>query len=143
MVKKTTKQPRLSLHQLLGAISFWGSATRLLLVTFLVAVIFVLRITNLDTTLTWESQVIIYVLGSFALLDIGYVMLARAFPLKKSADITALALIEIFMAATYILPHVMSVSSLAWISNWLILIALLALAMRGLLGMLFTTKKRA
>ncbi len=143
MVKKTTKQPRLTLHQLLGAISFWGSATRLLLLAFLVIVIFVLRITNLDTTLTWESQVIIYILGSFALLDIGYVMLARAFPLKKRPDIAILVGLEIFMAATYILPHIMNVRGLSWISNWLLLIALLALALRGLVGMLFTSKKRA
>lgn len=142
MVKKTTKQPRLTLHQLLGALSFWGSATRLLLIAFLAIVIFVLRITNLDTTLVWESQVLIYVLGSFALLDIGYVMLARAFPLKKTVDFFCLAALEILMAATYILPHIMNVRGLSWFSNWLLLIALLALAVRGLLGLLFTTKKR-
>lgn len=143
MAKKTTKQPRLTLHQLLGALSFWGSATRLLLLSFLVFVIFALRITNLDTTLTWEAQVVIYVLGSFALLDIGYVMLSRAFPLRKKLDTFCLLALEVFMAATYILPHMISVGGLSWFSNWLVLIALLALSVRGLLGMLFTTKKRA
>ena len=143
MAKKATKQPRLTLHQLLGAMSFWGSATRLLLLAFLVLVIFALRITNLDTTLTWEAQVVIYVLGSFALLDVGYVMLARAFPLKKRVDIFCLLVLEILMAATYILPHLVSVRALGWFSNWFILIVLLALGVRGLLGLLFSTKKRA
>lgn len=137
------RQPRLTLHQLLGALSFWGSATRLLLMAFLVLVIFALRVTNLDTTLTWESQVVIYVLGSFALLDIGYVMLARAFPLKKKFDVFCLTTLEVLMAATYILPHIIVVGGLGWFSNWLLLIALLALGVRGLLGILFTTKKRA
>lgn len=143
MAKKTTKQPRLTLHQLLAALSFWGSATRLLLITFFVMVIFALRITNLDTTITWESQVVIYVLGSFALLDIGYVMLARAFPLKKRLDVFCLLSLEVLLAATYILPHLISVGALSWFSNWLVFIAVLALAVRGLLGILFTTKKRA
>lgn len=142
MAKKTTKQPRLTLHQLLGALSFWGSATRLLLVAFLVMVIFALRITYLDTTLTWEAQVVIYVLGSFALLDIGYVMLARALPLRRRIDIFCLVTLEILLAATYILPHVISVGGLAWFSNWFILIVLLTLGVRGLLGLLFSTRKR-
>lgn len=142
MAKKTTKQPRLTLHQLLGALSFWGSATRLLLLAFLVFVIFALRITNLNTTLTWESQVVIYVLGSFALLDIGYVMLARAFPLKKRVDTFCLVVLEILMATTYILPHLVSVRGLAWFSNWFVLIVLLALGVRGLLGLLFSSRKR-
>lgn len=143
MAKKTIKQPRLTLHQLLVALSFWGSAARLLLVGFLVMVIFALRITNLDTTITWEAQVVIYVLGSFALLDIGYVMLARAFPLKKRLDVFCLLVLETLLAATYILPHLISVSALSWFSNWLVLIVLLTLAIRGLLGLLFSTKKRA
>lgn len=143
MAKQTKKQPRLTLHQLLGALSFWGSATRLLLIAFLVIAIFILRITNLDTTLTWESQVTIYILGSFALLDVGYVMLARAFPLKKTVDFLCLAALEILMAATYILPHIVNLRGLSWFSNWLLLIALLALAVRGLLGLLFSGRKRA
>lgn len=146
MAKKTTKKsknPRLTLHQLLGALSFWGSTTRLLLVGFLVMAIFVMRLIYLDNTLLWEAQVVIYVLGSFAVLDIGYVMLARAFPLRKKLDVFCLLTLEILLAATYILPHLISVGGLSWFSNWFILIVLLAVAVRGLLGLLFSTKKRA
>lgn len=141
MATTNAKTSRLTLHKLLGAVSFWGSSVRLLLLAFLVAIIFGLRLTYLDTTLTWEAQVVIYVLGSFALLDIGYVMLARAFPLDRQFDLLSLFLLEALLFAAYILPNITNVPSLGWLSNWILLVVLLALAIRGLIGLLFARKK--
>jgi len=139
--KKVKRQPRLTLHQLLGAISFWGASTRILLVAFIIAVIFGLRVGYLDTTLQWELSVVIYVLGSFALLDIGYVMLARAFPLRKKLDTILLLVIELALVLIYVLPNIAHTPGFSWLSNWTVLLVVLVLAIRGLLGMLFTRRR--
>lgn len=141
-VTKSSGNSQLTLHQLLGALSFWGSATRLLLISFFVISIFALKLAYLDTNITWEVQVGIYVLGSFALLDISYVMLARAFPLRRTADTWCLLSVEIFLVAAYVLPYLIAVRGLSWFINWLLLVVLFVISVRGLLGILFSTKKR-
>lgn len=140
--KTSTQQPRLTLHQLLGAVSFWGSATRLLLVAFMVAVIFVLKLNYLETTLTWEVRVFIYIFGTIALLDIGYVIVARSLPLRRRLDLGVLLACESFLTLTYLLPNLIYVPTLARLSNWIIFIVLLTLGVRALLGILFTTSKK-
>lgn len=141
---KSRSTPRLTLHNLIVALSFWGSSVRLLLVAFLVAALFILRLFYLETTVVWESQVAIYIVGSFALLDIGYVLLARALPLKQRSDAVCLLVLETVLAATYVLPNIVYAPGLGWFANWTFLIVLLVLSVRGLLGLLFTppVKKR-
>lgn len=144
--KKTRKpkQPRLTLHYLLATLSFWGSSVRLLLITFLVGVIYVLKLMYADSSVEWETKVTIYILGSFALLDIGYVMLAKALPLKRRVDTACLLLVEALLAVIYIVPNLVEAPGLSWFSNWTILIVLLTVAIRALLGLLFASpKKRA
>jgi len=141
MAKKTTKQPRLTLHQLLVAISFWGTTARLLLITFVVAIIFALKLYYLTTTLEWELQVAIYILGSFALLDAGYVIVARTLPLKRRLDQLSLLATEAILGLAYVLPNLIYAPSLGRLASWSILIVLLVLGVRTLLGLLFTTKK--
>lgn len=138
--KKSTS--RLTLHELITTLSFWGSSVRILLVAFLVTALFVLRLTYLNTTVAWESQVAVYIIGSFALLDLGYVLLARALTLKRRLDIVSLLLLEALLAATYVVPNIAYAPALAWFANWTFLIVILALAVRGLLGLLFTPPKK-
>lgn len=139
---KPSSAHRLTLHQLIVALSFWGSSVRLLLVAFLVASIFIIRLMYLDTTFAWESQVVIYVLGSFVLLDVGYVLLARALALNHRWDVVCLLAIEVLLAANYVLPNIAHAPALAWFSNWTFLIVILVIAVRGLLGLLFTSPKK-
>lgn len=145
MTTKKTKArtaSRLTLHELIVALSFWGSSVRLLLVAFLVAALFIIRVMYLDTTLAWESQVAIYVIGSFVLLDVGYVLLARALPLRPRMDVASLLMVEILLAAIYVLPNIARAPALAWFSNWIFLIVIFVIALRGLLGLLFTPSKK-
>lgn len=137
----STTQPRLTLHQLLGSLSLWGSSTRLLLIGFIVAVIFALKLLYLDTSLDWELKVVIYIIGSFALLDTGYIILVRATPLKRRLDQLGLLGAEIVLAAAYVLPNLAHIPSLGKLANWTVLIVLLVLAVRALLGLLFSAKK--
>ena len=141
MAKKTTKQPRLTLHQLLVAISFWGSTTRLLLIAFVVGVIFALKMYYLTTTPEWELKVVIYILGSFALLDVAYVIVARTLPLKRRLDQLALLTTEAILGLAYVLPNMIYAPSLSKLASWSVLIVLLVLGVRTLLGLLFTSKK--
>lgn len=142
MAKKTTKQPRLTLHQLLVAISFWGSATRLLLVAFIVASLFALKMYYQVATPEWEIKVAIYILGSFALLDIGYVIVARTLPLKRRLDQLSLLGAEAILGLAYVLPNVMYAPSLSRLASWSVLVVLLVLGVRTLLGLLFTPTKK-
>jgi hypothetical protein len=143
MTKKTspTKQT-LTLHSLLGALSFWGTATRALLFSFLAVVVFIVALSEVttNTAVDTEVMVLIYVLGSFLLLDFGYVLIARAYPLQKTFDILALVLADIFLAVLYIVPKVI-VSSDVYISVnpliYVFFIPLVALSLRMLLGILF------
>lgn len=142
MANKKNTTPRLTLHQLLGALSFWGASTRLMLIGFIVLIIFALKLLYLTAGADWEIKVIIYVLGSFALLDIGYVMLARAFPSRRRLDILSLLLAETLLLAGYVLPNLVNLPRLSWIANWAVLIVLLVLGIRALLGLLFVGSKR-
>jgi hypothetical protein len=143
MTKKSspTKQT-LTLHGLLGALSFWGTATRALLFGFLAVVVFIVALSEATTNaqIDTEMMILIYVLGSFLLLDFGYVLIARAYPLQKAVDILALFLADIFLAVLYIAPKVVvnsevnvSVDPLVYV----FFIPLIALALRMLVGILF------
>lgn len=141
MAKTTTKQPRLTLHQLLVAISFWGTSARLLLIAFVVAVIFALKLYYLNTTPEWEIKVVIYILGSFALLDAGYVIVARTLPLRRRMDQLSLLGTEGILGLAYVIPNLIYAPSLSKLASWSILVVLLVLGVRVLLGLLFTSKK--
>lgn len=138
-----TPNPGLSLHHLIVAISFWGSATRLFLIGFIV---FSLALVNTIGTqtgegytiaalLTDEIQAFVYVVGSFFILDVGYVMVARRYPLRKLFDTTFLLLAEFVLGLVYVLPHVaFTPSYIAALSQWLLLAALMIVALRLTLG---------
>lgn len=147
MTKKTTPKSSLTLHGLLVALSFWGTAVRALLFSFLAATVFFVALTEAASADAVDSEVmtLIYVLSSFLLLDFGYVMIARAYALQKGLDVLALLAADILLALLYIAPKVVVNPEVTLKSSpllYVIFIPIVALGMRMLLGILFGGKRR-
>lgn len=143
MTKKSSqKKPPLTLHRLLIALSFWGTATRALLFSFLAAAVFLVAITEASFAggLDREVMVLIYVLGSFLLLDFGYVLIARAYPIQRAVDVLALVIADALLALLYIAPKLVVSSNVALTTDpliYVLFIPLVTLTLRMLLGLLF------
>lgn len=143
MTKKSTqKKQTLTLHSLLGALSFWGTAARIFLFGILAAAIFIVALSEAasESRIDSEILILIYVLGSFLLLDFGYVMIARTYTLQRGLDLLALFVADILLALLYIAPKLV-VSSAVTVKTdpliYIIFIPLVVLGLRTLLGMLF------
>jgi len=142
----SNKPSRLTLHYFLGALSFWGTAVRLMLFTFIAIVVLVIALTEATDPMALDRQimVLIYVLASFSLLDFGYVMVARAYPLQKQLDLVALVLVDIFLAMLYIVPKLVVSSTVQVVTDpltYIFFIPLIVIAVRMLLGFLFAGRK--
>ncbi len=139
------KQP-LTLHHLLGAISFWGTATRALLFGFIAFVVFGIALSESTTAATADTEVmvLIYVLMSFVLLDFGYVMVARSYPIQKALDVLALVTADIFLALLYVIPKiVVNPSSRLTVDplTYIVFVPIVVLSLRMLLGFLIGGKR--
>ena len=139
------KQP-LTLHHLLGAISFWGPATRALLFGFIAFVVFGIALSESTTAATADTEVmvLIYVLMSFVLLDFGYVMVARSYPIQKALDVLALVTADIFLALLYVIPKiVVNPSSRLTVDplTYIVFVPIVVLSLRMLLGFLIGGKR--
>lgn len=135
------KKQSLTLHQLLSSLSFWGTATRGMLFGFLAIMTFLIALSEVSTSLAADNQfmILVYVLASFLLLDIGYVMIARAYRVASRLDVTALAVAEALMALVYIVPKVVvNASTTVTIDplTYVIFVPLVVLALRLLVGLL-------
>lgn len=142
MKKKSSKKQTLTLHSLIVALSFWGTAVRALLFSLLAAAVFVVALseTTTATAIDYEILVLIYVLGSFLLLDFGYVMIARAYRLRRAVDISMLLAADVILALLYIAPKVVVTSDLNARTDpllFVIFVPLVILSLRMLLGILF------
>lgn len=147
MTKKTTQKHPLTLHELLVALSFWGTAVRALLFSFLAAAVFLVALTEAATPDAIDNEVmtLIYVVGSFLLLDFGYVMVARAYVLQKGLDVLALLVADILLALLYIAPKVVVSPDVVLKTSpllYVVFIPIVAIGMRILLGILFGRKQR-
>jgi len=147
MAKKKIKKSSLTLHGLLGALSYWGTATRLFLATFVATVVFAIALSETNGTATAvsaEAIILIYALGSMLLLDLGYVIAARALPLRRALDVTSLVVADLTVLFFYAVPKV-TVAAAAPLVNpvsIVLLFAVLVLALRLLTGFLFSTKRK-
>ncbi|HET6622571.1 MAG TPA: hypothetical protein VFG56_01405 [Candidatus Saccharimonadales bacterium] len=140
---KKKVQP-LSLHQLITALSFWGSSVRFLTFLMLAAVSLVAVLSQAGLTVDYVQQTInlfIYVLLSFLLFDVGFVMLGRGLPLKPGVDRLVICVVDLLVVCWYVIPRFALVSTdLANAIVWLILGVLVMLSLRAVLGLLFTTE---
>lgn len=148
MAKKTSpKKSPLTLHGLLGALSFWGTATRTFLFSFLAIAVLLVALTETNGAPAADTQIMtfIYVIGCFVLLDFGYVLISRVYLLPKTLDVLALIAADIMVGLLYIVPKVVVDSGIAVKTDPLIyalFIPLVVLAIRSLLGMLFGGRQR-
>jgi hypothetical protein len=148
MTKKSSKEkPTLTLHVLLGALSFWGTAARTLLFTFLATAVFLVALTEVTVANAVDNEILIliYVLGSFLLLDFGYVMVARAYRMQGVLDMLVLIGAELILALLYIAPKlVVSPETVVRVNPLLfvVFIPIIVLSLRMLLGMLFGKRGR-
>ena len=145
MAKKKTKTT-LTLHSLLVALSYWGTAVRTLLAAFVAVVVFAIALSETNgsaSAVSAEAIVLIYALGSMFLLDAGYVIASRALPLRRALDATSLVIADLTVLCFYAVPKI-TVSSTLPLTNpvgIVLLFAVLVLALRLLLGFLFSTKR--
>lgn len=145
MATKTKKSRTLTLHHLIAELSYWGSAVRLLLVGFLAAVVLIVRISELESSgmtlgaaTSTAGAAFLYVIGSFLLLEVGYLMLARSYRLVRGLDRLLFFGSEAVLALAYFLPYFALIP--AWFvttSRFLFVAVLLILGMRLLIGFLY------
>lgn len=136
MTKRNT--PHLALHTLLVALSYWGTAVRMLLVTFLLSVAYAVGVSNGVGIGTLIVQ-FVSVVGWLFLLDAGYVTIAKALPFRhETVDQVLFCLVMAGLFALVFLPHFVVVSSSATpTSLWLFLVTLFLLGGRLLLAMIY------
>lgn len=140
----STKKP-LSAHGLLSSLSYWGTATRMVLVAILLCSAYAINVSlqtewdNIDI----EMMFLIYGLGVIFLLDFGYVIVARALKLNSRLDRLALIASDIFLTACFVLPSFTQVGGTApdKLRALTLFIALLIISIRILLGLLFAKRK--
>lgn len=142
--KKTTGKKRtLTFHELAGALSFWGTAVRTFLFGFLALAVFFAALSEASTAAAIDNEILnlIYVLGSYLLLDFGYVMVAKVYRLQGQAlDMLALAAADLFIALLYIVPKLVVDSRISLPVDPLVYVAfipIVVIALRALVGMLF------
>lgn len=116
----------------------------------LAAVAFAFSLSEAGTNAEVDNQImlLIYVLGSFLLLDFGYTLVARAYPLVRWLDVFVLVVLDALVALLYIVPKVV-VANVAAIRVdplvYVFFVAVGAIGMRLLIGLLYTggtTKKK-
>lgn len=123
---------------------------RLMLFAMLASVAFALALSEASNSVEVDKQImlLIYALGSFLLLDFGYVMVARAYPIVKWLDVLTVAVLDMLVALIYIVPKVVIMNTPALRLDpmvYVFFIAIGAIAIRLLLGLLYSSgssKKR-
>ena len=140
------KKAPLTLHSLLVALSYWGTSVRLFLVAFVSLAVFVIELSETDGStgaVTGEIITLIYVLGSILLLDLGYVIIARGLPLQRVLDVMSLVVVDLGLLAISAGPKRVVTTAVTLVNpvGIVMLIAILVLALRLLMGFLFSTKR--
>lgn len=147
MKKKSQKRTTsLSLHELLGAVSFWGTATRAFLFSFVALAVFASALSEAasESAIDTEIMAFVYVIGSFVLLDFGYVLIARTYRLRTFIDRLALYVADIFLTAIYFIPNLVVNPQIHLTTDpllFIVFIPIVVLSLRMLVGILFGSRK--
>jgi len=141
-MKKHAKKQPLTLHSLLGSMSFWGTATRTMLFGFLAIAVFLAALTEATTANAVDNEVMvfIYVICSFLLLDFGYVLIARVYALSARRDFLALASADLVLALLYIVPNLLVDSGVTLRLDpllFVVFVPIIVLSLRMLVGILY------
>ena len=145
----SAKKPNiLTLHELLPALSYWGATARLFLISFIAAVVFIIRTSELESAgnslgqaVLLSGESLLYVVGSFFILEVGFLTIARAYPLRRWHDQLILLGSELLLFLAYFLPYFALIPSwLVAISRYVLFAVLLVLGIRLLVGALYSRK---
>lgn len=140
---KTKLPSKLTVHGLLGALSYWGTMARLVLLTILLGSAYFL---NVAVQSDWrvvdvETMVLIYAMGTLLVLDAGYVMTARALDLNQRIDRWVVMMSDLLLASFFVIPSFFIVGAPSDKLKLLSLfIALLIVSIRLLIGLLFAKR---
>ncbi len=133
---KSRRIPKLALHELFVALSYWGSAVRIFLFAFVLLIALGLILVNGGSMVSYVSRYI-YLVLAMAVLDAGYVTIARAVPYRERIDRSILLAAYSAIGLLAILPHVAVMPQvIIAINQWLLLPVLFLLSIRLLIGML-------
>lgn len=144
--KSTEEKKKLTVHGLLGSLSYWGTTARFMLVSVFIVFAFILNLTGDNSASYIDSEIMFFIVGLTTLLalDLGYTVAARGLPLNRKADRWAVMISDSVLAGFFVAP-----SMLHYIGGngdkvriAAILLALLVVALRVLVGLLFTKRKR-
>lgn len=147
MTKKTSNKQPLTLHGLIISLSLWGTTVRTLLFSFVATAVLVVALSEVTSTLGINNEIykFIYVVCSFFLLDIGYVVIARAYRMRRLFDVPVLLASEALLALLYIAPKLVVSSDLSLRVDpliYVLFIPIVVLLIRMLLGFLFGYRQR-
>ena len=136
----------LRLHDLLGALSYWGAATRLMLFGFVLFFASILAAIDTQSASELSGYIVkfIYVMSLVFLLDVGYVTIARTLSLGDGLfDRLIYLSIMVLLSLLIILPYFVVVPAYMVPSLLqLFLIVLFILAVRLVLGVTFSRSTR-
>lgn len=137
----TSQPPHLLLHSLLGALSYWGTSVRILLIGFVLLIANIITVLNSIDPVSFTTYAVqfIYVMGSLLLLDAGYVTIARALPIStETVDKVLFLGIMAALGFVVVLPYFAAVPQSVMVSvKWVFIVTLFVLALRLVLGMFF------
>lgn len=138
---KTTPPPHLQLHILLGALSYWGTTVRILLLGFVLLLANILTVADSANATAWTTYgaQFIYIVGSLLLLDAGYVTIARVLPIAtETIDKACFLVLLAALGFMVVIPYFAAVPSSVMVSiKWVFLVTLFVLALRLVLGLFF------
>lgn len=145
-LKESTKKPKFTMLGLLGALSYWGTTARLLLVGGLIVFAYLVNVSIAGTSwqlVDQETMFMVYGLSTIVILDTGYVMTARALTLDRRIDRVTILSLDFLVASLFVLPSVISVGVYGERMRLLSLfVVLLIISVRILLGLLLTKKRK-
>lgn len=141
---REVRPPHLLLHNLLGAMSYYGTTVRGLLYGFVLAIAMTLGVTSGGLSAGRSFETFVWMVGSFLLLDAGYVTIIRSRPFAVETADRALFLILLLGLATVIVwPYVgMITPGLLLGAKEVFLGVLFVLALRLILGLAFGHRVR-
>ena len=141
---KSTQRKKLTAHGLLGSISYWGTTTRVFLASMLVAFAFVVNLSAAVSAQYVDAEIMFFIYGvsTLLILDLGYVVAARALPLNPVVDRWVVTLSDLGIAGFFVAPSIVMMNANGNYVRLVALIgALLIVAVRILVGLLFAKRK--
>lgn len=144
--KASVEKKKLTVHGLLGSLSYWGTTARFLFVSVFIVFAFVVNLAGDSTPSYVDSEIMFFIVGLTTLLalDLGYVVAARGLPLNRRTDRWAVMIADLVLAGFFVAPSILHQVGPNGDKVRLaaILLALLLVSLRVLMGLLFTKRKR-